>query len=49
MPFGLTNAPASFQSHIHGVLKAYLDITIIVYLEDVLMFSRNPSQHEKHV
>ena len=49
MPFGITNALASFQSYIHGVLRLYLDITVIVYLDDVLVFLRNPSQHEKHV
>ncbi len=49
MPFGLTNAPASFQSYINGVLRPYLDITVIVYLNDVLVFLRNLSQHEKHV
>ncbi len=49
MPFGLTNAPASFQSYIHGVLRPYFDITVIVYLDNVLVFSRNPYQHEKHV
>ncbi len=49
MPFGITNAPASFQSYINGVLRPYLDITVIVYLDDVLVFLRNPSQHEKHV
>ena len=49
MLFGLTNAPASFQSYINGVLRPYLDITVIVYLDDVLVFLRNPSQHEKHV
>ncbi len=41
MPFGLTNAPASFQSHINEVLRLYLDITVIVYLDDILVFSRN--------
>ncbi len=49
MPFGLTNAPASFQSYINGVLRPYLDITSIVYLDDVLVFLRNPFQHEKHI
>ncbi len=49
MLFGLTNAPASFQSYIHRVLRPYLDITVIVYLDDVLVSSRNPFQHEKHV
>ncbi len=49
MPFGLTNTLASFESYIHGVLRLYLDITVIVYLDDVFVFLRNPSQHEKHV
>ena len=49
MPFGLTNASASFQFYIHEVLSFYLCITVIVYLNDVIMFSRNSSQHEKHV
>ncbi len=49
MPFGLTNAPASFQFYIHGVLRPYLDITVIVYLDNVHLSSCNPSQHEKHV
>ncbi len=49
MPFELTNAPASFQSYINGVLRPYLDITIIVYLDYVRVFSRNLSQHEKHI
>ena len=49
MPFGLTNAPSSFQSYINRVLKPYLDITVVVYLDDVFVFSRNFSQHKKHV
>ncbi len=49
MPFGLTNASASFQSYITWVLRPYLDITVIVYLDHVLVFLHNPSQHEKHV
>ena len=38
MPFGLTNTSTSFQSYIHGVLRLYLDITVIVYLDYVLLF-----------
>ena len=49
MPFGLTNASASFQSYIHKVFRPYFDITVIVYMNDVLVFLRNLSQHEKHV
>ena len=43
MPFGLTNAPASFQSYIHGVFRFYLNITVIVYLDHILVFLRNLS------
>ena len=49
MPFGLTNAPASFQSYIHGVLCEYLDIFVIVFLDDILIYSREESQHEQNV
>ncbi len=49
MPCGLTNAPAGFQSYIHWVLMPYLDIKVIVYLDDVIVFLRDLSQHEKHV
>ncbi len=49
MLFGLTNNPASFQSYIHWVLRPYLVKTVLVYLDDILVFWRNPSQHEKHV
>ncbi len=43
MPFRLTNAPASFQSYIHGLLRPYLDITVIVHLNDVFVFLPHPS------
>ncbi len=49
MPFGLTNTAASFQSYINGDLRPYLDIIVIVYLDDVFVFSRTPSQHKKHI
>ncbi len=49
IPFGLTNNFVSFQSYIHGMVMLYLHITIIIYLDDVLIFSRNSSQNKKHV
>ncbi len=49
MSSGLTNSPASFQSYIHWVLRLYLEITAIVYLDDVLVFLCNPFQYGKHV
>ncbi|KAJ5267259.1 hypothetical protein N7478_010067 [Penicillium angulare] len=45
MPFGLTNAPATFQSYIHTALYGLLDIICIVYLDDILIFSRTREEH----
>ena len=44
MPFGLTNAPASFQSFINNVLRPYLDTFVIVYLDDILVFTNGTLQ-----
>src|SRR6187551_1730226 len=49
MPMGLTNAPAVFQHMINDVLWDYLDIFVIAYLDDLLIFSTNPIEHEHHV
>jgi Reverse transcriptase (RNA-dependent DNA polymerase) len=49
MPFGLTNALATFQSYINQALKGYLDITSIVFLDDIMMYSEEVEDHIKHV
>ena len=49
MPFGLINAPVSFQSYIHKVLCEYLDIFVIVFLNDILIYSMEESQYKQHV
>lgn len=49
MPFGLTNAPASFQEMINQVLREYLDIFVIAYLDDILIFSPTLELHKQHV
>ena len=49
MPFGLTNAPATFQEMINDVLREYLDVFVIAYLDDILIFSKNPEEHKEHV
>jgi hypothetical protein len=49
MPFGLTNAPASFQHFINDVLWPYLDIFIIAYLDNILIYSDNLNDHWNHV
>ncbi|CCO35134.1 Retrotransposable element Tf2 155 kDa protein type 1 [Rhizoctonia solani AG-1 IB] len=49
MPFGLTNAPAAFQRFMNDLFRDLLDITVVVYLDDILIFSKDPSEHNKHV
>ena len=44
MPFGLSNAPASFQGYINKILAEKLDIFVIVYLDDIFIYTEDPSQ-----
>jgi predicted aspartyl protease len=45
MPFGLTNAPADFQHFINDILRPYLDVFVIAYLDDILIYSDNLNDH----
>ena len=49
MPFGLTNAPATFQTYINQALRGLIDNFCIVYLDDILVFSKNAVEHENHL
>ncbi|MBW0506771.1 hypothetical protein O181_046486 [Austropuccinia psidii MF-1] len=49
MPFGLTNAPASFQNLSNDVFADFLDIFVVVYLYDVMVFSSSEEEHIKDV
>ena len=49
MPFGLSNAPATFQAYINDALAGLVDVICVVYLDDILVYSSNPSQHEDHI
>ena len=49
MPFGLTNAPAAFQCFMNDIFSDLLDVSVIIYLDDILVYSNNPADHKKHV
>ena len=49
MPFGLTNTPTTFQRWINSTLKRYLDICCLVYLNDLLIDSKDLGQHKKNL
>ena len=49
MPFGLTNAPAVFQCLINDVLRDFLNLFVVVYLDDILIFSKSEEEHVSHV
>ena len=49
MPFGLKNAPATFQSFINSVLRPFLEKSVILYLDDILIYSKTLDEHIQHV
>ena len=49
MPFGLTNAPTTFQHLMNDIFHNLVDIYMVVYLDNILIYSDNLDQHQEHV
>ena len=49
MPFGLTNAPTAFMDLMNRVFSPYLDKFVIVFIDDILLYSGSPEEHAEHL
>ena len=49
MPFGLTNAPTAFQRFMNDIFSDLLDVCVVIYLDDILIYSNDMSEHHRHV
>jgi hypothetical protein len=49
VPFGLTNAPTTFMCLMNSVLNKYLDKFVLVFVDDILVYSKTKEEHEEHL
>jgi len=49
MPFGFTNAAASFMDLMNRVFRAYLDRFVVVFIDDILVYSKDKDEHTTHL
>ena len=49
MPFGLMNAPVAFMDLINRVFQPYLDQFVVVFVDDILIYSQSDEKHENHL
>ena len=49
MPFGLTNTPTAFMCLMNNILSNYLDKFVVVFIDDILIYSKNEQEHKEHL
>ena len=49
MPFGLTNAPVAFMDWMNRVFRPYLDQFVVVFIDDMLVYSTDEQEHEQYL
>ena len=49
VPFGVTNAPAQFMNMMNDILADFLDRFVMVFLDDLLIYTRTPEDHAEHL
>jgi len=49
MPFGVTNAPGVFMEYMNQIFHAYLDQFVVVFIDDILIYSKTEEEHAEHL
>ena len=49
LQFGLTNAPAAFMRMMNSMFKPYMDRFVIIFIDDILIYSKSQTEHERHL